>query len=454
MEGGLRSPLNRAVRMAKYLLDSCIGMLPYPKQRCESFNVVDLLSTCSFYKGVSLKNLKLHIEQHPSFANPSLSHISKFAFTELPFHAFTFSIPKMSLDKQESPIPIVSNDKNIGIFESQNSSPNLSSHESTLDGNNMHTVSSEGSGAYAEHGPGIDHKIPQELEIQSKPDLLWSRVRHTMREPFSEFFGVFILILFGDGVVAQVVLSSGERGSYQSISWGWGIGVMLGVYASGVSGAHINPAVTFANCIFRKFPWRKFPIYMLAQVLGAMCASGVVYANYKSAIDMFEGGNNIRTVGLNTSSAGIFCTYPAPFMTKTGQFFSEFVASTILMFCIYALQDNGNLGSGNLTPLGLFFVIFGIGACFGWETGYAINLARDFGPRLMSYFLGYGHEVWSAGNYYFWVPMVAPFIGCLFGGWLYDVFIFTGESPINTPWMGLKRLMPGGLGSKKVDSKV
>ena len=99
----------------------------------------------------------------------------------------------MSLDKQESPIPIVSNDKNIGIFESQNFSPNLSSHESTLDGNNMHTISSEGSGAYAEHGPGIDHKIPQELEIQSKPDLLWSRVRHTMREPFSEFFGVFIL---------------------------------------------------------------------------------------------------------------------------------------------------------------------------------------------------------------------------------------------------------------------
>jgi aquaglyceroporin related protein, other eukaryote len=146
-------------------------------------------------------------------------------------------------------------------------------------------------------------------------------------------------------------------------------------------------------------------------------------------------------------------------MTKTGQFFSEFIASAILMFCIYSLQDKGNLGAGPFTPLGLFFVIFGIGACFGWETGYAINLARDFGPRLMSYCLGYGHEVWSAGNYYFWVPMVAPFCGCTFGGWLYDVFIFTGEchsfclrsvnfandpageSPINTPWMGLKRLI-------------
>jgi aquaglyceroporin related protein, other eukaryote len=93
-------------------------------------------------------------------------------------------------------------------------------------------------------------------------------------------------------------------------------------------------------------------------------------------------------------------------MTKTGQFFSEFIASTLLMFLIYALKDDGNLGAGNLTPLGLFFVIFGIGACFGWETGYAINLARDFGPRLVSYMIGYGHGVWSAGGYYFWVSLL------------------------------------------------
>lgn len=271
----------------------------------------------------------------------------------------------------------------------------------------------------------------------SEPQLWWSRVRSTCQDAFSEFFGVFILILFGDGVVAQVVLSKGKNGDYQSISWGWGIGVMLGVYVAGKSGGHLNPAVTFANCVYRKFPWRKFPIYTLAQILGAMAASAVVYGNYKSAIDLYEGGPGIRTVGLNTSSAGIFCTYPAPFMTRTGMFFSEFIASSILMLVIYALVDNG---AGNLMPLCLFFLIFGIGACFGWETGYAINLARDFGPRLVSYMLGYGHEVWSAGGYYFWIPMVAPFFGCLFGGFLYDVFIYTGESPINTPYMGLQRL--------------
>lgn len=185
---------------------------------------------------------------------------------------------------------------------------------------------------------------------------------------------------------------------------------MLGVYAGGMSGGHINPAVTFAFCVYRKFPWRKFPIYAISQVLGAMCGAFIVYGNYKSAIDVYEGGANIRTVPgySKTASAGIFCTYPAEFMTRTGMFFSEFIASCILMFMILALKDDGNLGAGPLVPLGLFFVIFGIGACFGWETGYAINLARDFGPRLTSYMLGYGPEVWMAGNYYFWVSPTNP----------------------------------------------
>ena len=180
---------------------------------------------------------------------------------------------------------------------------------------------------------------------------------------------------------------------------------MLGVYVSGISGSHINPAVTFAFCLFRRHPWRKFPIYTLAQTLGAFLASGIVYANYKSAIDLFEGGPGIRTVGLDTSSAVIFCTYSAPFMTTTGQFFSEFIATALLMFLIFALLDPQNKPAREFLPLALFFIIFGIGACFGWETGYAINMARDFGPRLMSYFLGYGNEVWSAGNYYFWVSI-------------------------------------------------
>lgn len=185
---------------------------------------------------------------------------------------------------------------------------------------------------------------------------------------------------------------------------------MLGVYTGGISGAHLNPAVTLSNCLYRKFPWRKFPIYLVAQTIGALCASAVVYANYKSAIDVFEGGPHIRTVPgySDTATAGIFSTYPAKYLTTTGQFFDEFIGSAILMFMIYALKDEGNIGAGNLTPLGLFFVVFGIGTSFGSQTNFAINLARDFGPRLMTYMLGYGPHVWTSGNYYFWVSLMFP----------------------------------------------
>ncbi|KAI6245593.1 Aquaporin [Erysiphe necator] len=270
----------------------------------------------------------------------------------------------------------------------------------------------------------------------------WSRIRHVLREPLSEFFGVFILVLFGDGSVAQVNLSNNTRGEWQSICWGWGLGVMLGVYTSGISGANINPAVTFTNCIFRKQSWYKFPIYAVAQIAGAFCAAGVVYGNYKSAIDIFEGGQGVRTVpGLSdTATAGIFATYPQDFVSRTTEVFNEFIAAAILMFCIYMLQDKKNMGAGKLLPLALFFVVFGIGACFGWQTGFAINMARDFGPRLFTSCVGYGSDVWTAGDYYFWIPMVVPFLGCLFGGFLYDAFLYTGESPLNEPWFGLKRL--------------
>lgn len=269
----------------------------------------------------------------------------------------------------------------------------------------------------------------------------WARIRHYLREPFAEFLGTMILILFGDGVVAQVVLSKGEKGPYQSISWAWGVGVMLGVYVSGgISGGHINPGVTFANCLYRGFPWKKLPVYMAAQILGGFVAAFIVYGNYKSAIDAYE-GYNVRTVVGEHASAGIFCTYPAPFLTRTGMFFSEIVATSLLMLVIFAINDSNNLAAGPLAPLILLFLIFGIGACFGWETGYAMNTARDLGPRLASYILGYGPEVWTAGGYYFWIPVVCPFLGCALGGFMYDLLIYTGsESPINQPYMGFRCL--------------
>ncbi|KAH8588600.1 aquaporin-like protein [Bisporella sp. PMI_857] len=333
--------------------------------------------------------------------------------------------------------------------------------------------STNGSQATVERQETISHlrsKIGLEAEApildghEEHTGLMWSTVRTVFREPFAEFFGTFIMVLFGNGSVAQVLLSTGQTtapggdgfGSYQSINWAWALGVMLGIYVAGDSGGFLNPAVTLNFCLFRRLPWRRFPIYFAAQLLGGFVASGVVYANYINPIDQLE-GHGMRTVPPSTTAtAGIFCTYPRAFMTKTGQFFSEFIASTILMFVIFALKDDSNpgamgkSGAGKLFPLALFFLIFGLGSCFGWETGYAINLARDFGPRLMSYILGYGHEVWSAGGYYFWIPMIAPFLGTVFGGFFYDVFIYTGpESPVNTPWLGFKHLLRGGYWRRK-----
>jgi aquaglyceroporin related protein len=118
---------------------------------------------------------------------------------------------------------------------------------------------------------------------------------------------------------------------------------MLGIYVAGDSGAYLNPAITLTNCIFRQLPWRRFPVYLTAQLLGGFVGSGIVYANYISAIDYFEGG--LRTVPpAPKATAAIFCTYPQPFLTKTSQFFSEFIASALLIFVIFALKDPSNNG--------------------------------------------------------------------------------------------------------------
>ncbi|KID93195.1 aquaglyceroporin, partial [Metarhizium majus ARSEF 297] len=239
--------------------------------------------------------------------------------------------------------------------------------------------------------------------------LRWPRIRTIWQDGFSEFFGTMILVLFGLGATAQSALTKGAKGDYQSILWGWGqmfsTGVMLGSYVSGKSGGHINPAVTLASCVYRGHPWRKFPIYALAQTLGGIVAAAIVYGNYRVAIDEFEGGVGVRTVSGPNATADLFATYPAAvFISRTSMFFDEFLASSILQFIIFALSDEfNNFGAGPLKPLGLFFLVHGIGAGFGWQTGYAINLARDFGPRLVTYMAGYGPEVFSAGGYYFWV---------------------------------------------------
>lgn len=189
---------------------------------------------------------------------------------------------------------------------------------------------------------------------------------------------------------------------------------MLGIYVAGDSGGFLNPAITLAFCFYRKLPWRRFPIYTVAQILGGFCAAGVVYANYLNPINRL-GGHGIRTTPPNpTATAGIFCTYPQAFMTKASQFFSEFIASTLLMFVVFALKDDSNpgamgkSGAGQLFPLALFFLIFGLGACFG----YAFSTSFLFPPivRLLIH-LQLGNGLRDQYCSRFWTPSYVLYCG-------------------------------------------
>src|SRR4051794_32348476 len=236
----------------------------------------------------------------------------------------------------------------------------------------------------------------------------------------AEFAGTFILILFGVGVVAQVV--AGGIGDHDSIAWAWGLGVVLGVYtAARVSGAHLNPAVTVALATFRGFPWRKVGPYALAQVLGAFVAALIVRWNYSEVIAAFDPGHTI-------ASQGIFSTLPGNGTLPVGTWGAlrdQIIGTAILLFLILAITDLRNTSpAANLAPFIIGLIVVGIGMAWGTNAGYAINPARDLGPRLASFFTGYG-SAWrdQYGHFYFWVPIIGPFIGGLIGAGLYDLLV-------------------------------
>ena len=165
----------------------------------------------------------------------------------------------------------------------------------------------------------------------------------TLREAAAEFLGTFVLIAFGTGVVAEVVLSGGANGSPLSIHLAWGLAVMMGIYASaGVSGAHLNPAVTLALAAMRGFPWSKLPAYVAAQVAGAFCGAAVTFITYREAFDHFDGG--VRHVSGALATAGIFSTYPQPYLSLGGGFVDQVVGTALLLLGIFAISDRRNAG--------------------------------------------------------------------------------------------------------------
>ncbi|KAI6027233.1 aquaporin [Pisolithus marmoratus] len=275
--------------------------------------------------------------------------------------------------------------------------------------------------------------IPSGLTEGPRCSSRWSSIRECIREPAAEFFGTMVLVIFGCGGNCQVGLSSNTavaatlKGEFLSLNLGWAVGIFMGVLVSGgVSGGHVNPGVTLALASFRNFPWRKVPYYILAQTLGALCGSGIIYANYYHAINAYEGGSNIRTI---SGTGDFFATYAADYMTSVSCFFSEFLASAMLIISILAATDkrNGPIPV-LLPPVTLFIAVLGIGLALSMETGAAINPARDLGPRILTAMVGYGKDVFTFRNqYWLWCPILGPILGMQVGGLAY-VLLTSSES--------------------------
>ena len=219
----------------------------------------------------------------------------------------------------------------------------------------------------------------------------WRWQQSTWGEAGAEFLGTFVLIMFGDGIVATCVagLSQSGRGElgFNSGDWilitfAWGFAVMLGVYiAGGISGAHLNPAVTFAQALRRGFPWKKVPTYIVAQVLGAFVAAAVVYFNYRFAIGSFEHVEHIhRGTSDSIGTYSIFATFPAEYFTSWfGPFMDQVIGTALLVACIFAVIDEYNgPAKANLAPFIIGLIVVVIGMSFGVNAG----LRDQPGPRL------------------------------------------------------------------------
>ncbi len=244
-----------------------------------------------------------------------------------------------------------------------------------------------------------------------------------LAEVVAEFLGTLVLLAFGGGAVAMVVLfSSGVPGEVVSGGWtnitlGWGLAVTFGVYVSvRISGGHLNPAVTLALAVFRGFPWRKVIPYCLAQVAGAFAGSALVFLNYREAIARFDPGLE--------KTAGIFTTFPAFPNVPAAGFFDQVIGTALLLLLIFAIGDERNLPpQANLAPLVVGLIVVAIGISFGKLHGYAINPARDFGPRLLTVLLGYKNNGLTAGSSVWWVPIAGPLAGGLIGAGLWDLVL-------------------------------
>jgi glycerol uptake facilitator protein len=260
-------------------------------------------------------------------------------------------------------------------------------------------------------------------------------------EMLAEFLGTFALLAFGAGCVAVAVVGltmSGRTtvifdgaGGWLLITWGWALAVAMGVYvAGGVSGAHLNPAVSLAFAVRGDLAWNKFVPYCAAQIAGAFCGAAIVYLVYYTSIDAWNAAHHVAS-RLDPGGAvtfSIFATLPAaPFGANMfGPFIDQIVGTFFLVLFVLAISDARNLGvQANLGPYMVGLAVAAIGMSFGTDAGYAINPARDFGPRLFTWLAGWGSNAFPGPYGYFWVPILGPLVGGAIAPFVYDWFIGT-----------------------------
>jgi glycerol uptake facilitator protein len=267
--------------------------------------------------------------------------------------------------------------------------------------------------------------------------------RQLVGELIAEAVAVFIIIAFGDSVAAMYSLY--EPSPYVGAYWGvcitWGLAVTVAIYVTGaISGTHANPAVTLALAVFRGFPRAKIAPYVLAQIAGGFLGAAIVYTLFAPVIDHYNLAHHLTRAG-DGGAAGVFFTHPGLAITPLHALLDETILTAFLLFGIFAITEQHNtmapMANSGALMIGLLVAI--IGASMGYLDAWAINPARDFGPRVFAFVAGWGPQAFPSPGAYWWVPIVGPAAGGLIGAGAYQKLILpylprpATASPVTTP---------------------